>query len=947
MSDTRSLDVDRVRALWRGKNSGPPIRRDHAGDARRVLEALVPAEAARNAVIELLILAILEANKAPRSWSLTLHPRCIRLNVGLVLVLDILPDTVCLVVPTQDASSLGAVTVSEDRFRSVSEPHRLVALPAGRVATSLPALREVLPRAIALAHSSARHSLHRRAWSPGVVEMLEDLTHRELPRPEWEQEPMTTPSATLEFIPSELDALRDLVEEPEFSTSELQQWRSRFLSRFGPDVLADLSGAALLEHMHGRTTQDSLVYWLEFKNDEDFNTRAFGSIAGGSALKFGLFQRAESNAWLTGPARDMRELTVDEAVRMAESQRDELLAAWTLVDALPDDLDDDAWEAMPETIADAAPTWGHLAFFHKTLALWEPGKVCDYHSLAYCRHVFARLGVDLGSTSLWAITAAFIRLGQQLQASSGQPLDLQQVTDVCNRRYGAPHGHWRVGTTENDEDRWPPMLAGDHVGIGWDPLGDLNDLIGGLKSREARDVLRARIRELWPTVSASTAGKAAAQIWRFYDGIQEGDLALAAKGQQVRGVGRVTGDYRYDPDAPHFKHRRSVRWLCTESFKSPSNTGLLTTVYNLSNAHDIQAAAWRQIAARPSEQPALRRARSPREIGPIEEQLDRKGQVLLYGPPGTGKTYNAIRAARALVAHDVFGRPWAELSDAERAQLEHGEPGRRIWMCTFHPAFSYEDFVEGLKPTAVDGQLSFAPRPGVFRRICERARDNKDDRFVLIIDEFNRGDAPRIFGELLTLLELDKRDTVSVTLPTSGEMFTVPRNVRIIATMNTSDRSIAHLDAALRRRFGFLEFLPDPDVIGHLPVRGLSMAALMTGLNERLVQHLGPRARNLQIGHSFFLGCKSVHTLRSAFQYDILPLIQEYCADDPVLLEAILGKALYDRGTQRIRPGLFRTGAEDALLAALRDLGDFDVAADEPDEVELDDAEDVVDNATA
>jgi len=931
-------DPTGVRALWRGKSSGPPVRRNHAGDARRVLEALIADPGARQISADLMIAAIEEASQAPRSWSLTLFPRCIRLNVGLVLLADILPETLCLAIPSDQQALLHASTIAEQPFSSVEQPHCLVAIPAASLQAQLPALRQVLPRAVAMALTSARHSLHRRAWSPGALDLLQQLAGHPLPRPEWETEAAEPAQVELSFLPSEVDALRQLAEQPSHDQDTILSWRASFNHRFGPEVLADLSGAQLLEHMHGRSEQDSLVYWLEFKNDETFNARAFGSIAGGSALKFGFFQRARDQAWVAGSARDMRELTVQEAIDKATSQRDELLAVWNIIDALPDDVDDRAWDAMPEAVADAAPTWGHLAFFHKTLSLWQPDKVSDYQSLPYVQHVMARLGVDLGSPSIWATTVPFVRLGQHLEPRTSAGLDLWRVTDACNRRYGAPHGHWRVGTTEDDADRWPPMRDGDHVGIGWDPLGDLNDLVGGMKSREARTVIRERLIELWPNTSPQSAGRAASQIWKFYAKMQEGDLVYAAKGLQIRGVGRITGEYRYDPDAPHFKHRRSARWLATDAFKAPSRKGLLTTVSDLSSAHDIQAAAWRQVAKAESRgSTAAKHSPRARAVGPIEAQLERKGQVLLYGPPGTGKTYNALRAARAIVAHDVHGKPWAELSDAERARFEHDDAGRRIWVCTFHPAFSYEDFVEGLKPVARQGQLSFEPRPGVFRRLCARARAHKDERFVLIIDEFNRGDAPRIFGELLTLLELDKRDSISVTLPTSGQAFTVPHNVRIIATMNTSDRSIAHLDAALRRRFGFLEYLPDPAIIDGLSVDGLSMAALMQRLNERLVEVLGPRARNLQIGHSFFMGCRSIHTLRSALQYDILPLLQEYCADDPALLEQLLDAELYDRDRQRIRTRLFQTGSEDSLMAAIRGLGDFEVQSEEEDEDEGED----------
>jgi 5-methylcytosine-specific restriction enzyme B len=201
------------------------------------------------------------------------------------------------------------------------------------------------------------------------------------------------------------------------------------------------------------------------------------------------------------------------------------------------------------------------------------------------------------------------------------------------------------------------------------------------------------------------------------------------------------------------------------------------------------------------------------------------------------------------------------------------------------------------------------------------ASTHRVHRVHLIVDEFNRGDAPRIFGELLTLLELDKRERVHVQLPLSGRSFTVPRNVRLLATMNTADRSISLLDAALRRRFGFVEYLPDPKVLGDASVEGVSLAGLLQEVNERLVRTLGNAARNLQVGHAYLMSeakpLASVTALRNAVWYDLLPLLQEYCAEEPDALHALLGEALYDRERQRFRSELLETGRESDFLDAL------------------------------
>lgn len=282
---------------------------------------------------------------------------------------------------------------------------------------------------------------------------------------------------------------------------------------------------------------------------------------------------------------------------------------------------------------------------------------------------------------------------------------------------------------------------------------------------------------------------------------------------------------------------------------------------------------------------------------------------ILYGPPGTGKTH----ATRDL-AYYLCG------ADDDFAYQEG-----QIEFITFHQSYSYEEFVEGIRPvlatSSAGSQQSVQYRlvDGVFKRLAllalseglpdvyhdldadvriaeaKTALDNwqtlkslnfdRDDikQFVLVIDEINRGNISRILGELITLLEPSKRlgcdDQVIVTLPYSGERFAVPPNLHVIGTMNTADRSIALMDIALRRRFQFEEMMPDADVlVAHLT--GTSDAAwaktvtqIMTTINERICLLYD---RDHQIGHSFFMKADSPRALRDIFKYEIIPLLQEY-----------------------------------------------------------------------
>lgn len=186
-----------------------------------------------------------------------------------------------------------------------------------------------------------------------------------------------------------------------------------FSERFPLSRLRRLSGMDLLDDLHGRSTRDSLVYWLEFKNDDDFDARIHGSIRGGSALKFVVYQSAEAGTWHTyseDKATVSKQITAAEAVAIAERQKDELLAAAAVLAALSDDPSDPRYETLQADIEAAAPEFSHLAFFHKTLALWFPARLDDFHSIKYQNHVLISAGIEPRNTGLYSAAGHFVAL---------------------------------------------------------------------------------------------------------------------------------------------------------------------------------------------------------------------------------------------------------------------------------------------------------------------------------------------------------------------------------------------------------------------------------------------------------------------------------------------------------------------------------------------------------
>lgn len=433
---------------------------------------------------------------------------------------------------------------------------------------------------------------------------------------------------------------------------------------------------------------------------------------------------------------------------------------------------------------------------------------------------------------------------------------------------------------------------------------------------------------------------------------------LAADGGTVLGIGRITGSYHFDADSD-FPHRRPVQWLSHDEWKMPEPEGLQTTVHevkkHVSNILEVERRVQSapplalpittpQIAGEPGQRhiPRLKGVR-----GQIQAVLERKSQVILYGPPGTGKTFWAKKAALDLAAYYAFGRAFDDLGESEKREVDGGETtGGLVRLCCFHPAYGYEDFIEGYRPRELHGQLVFHLRDGVFKRLAKDAQQARGRHFFLIVDEINRGDIPRIFGELLTVLETDKRDKETILLPVSGEPFRVPPNIFLIGTMNTADRSISLLDAALRRRFGFVELMPDTTILkGHV-VNSIPLAAWLLALNRRICNHVGRDARNLQIGHSYLLQkerpLKDLAAFKHALRDDILPLLEEYCYSDFLALQNILGKGMLDIENKRIRHELFDEGQEEQLVQALLgpDILTFPDALTTATEAEEESAED-------
>lgn len=430
--------------------------------------------------------------------------------------------------------------------------------------------------------------------------------------------------------------------------------------------------------------------------------------------------------------------------------------------------------------------------------------------------------------------------------------------------------YWIFSPGENAQ-RWEEFQKEGVMALGWDKLGDFG-------SYTDRDAIRAKLQEADATRSFRNDTLA---VWEFQHKMSVGDIVYARRGMsEIVGRGIVESEPRYDSQRSEYRNVRSVNWefsgeweipfrmaqktltnITTKRSKIDQLDAILAVVQDDQYSHTTSVAAY-------AEEDFLREVFfTPHQFNRLQSVLKRKKNVILAGPPGVGKTFVARRAAFGLMG--------------ER------DPSR-IEQVQFHQSYSYEDFMMGFRPNAQGG---FELANGPFYSFCETAREDPDREYFFIIDEINRGNVSKIFGELLMLIEADKREN-ELRLIYSDEFFSVPNNVYLIGTMNTADRSLAVMDYALRRRFGFFSIPPafDSDGFLHWKSEQESQALdelvnVLRGLNTAISEdpRLGP---GFMIGHSYVLhGASGEDTeadwLYSVVEDDLIPLVEEYWFDDP------------------------------------------------------------------
>jgi 5-methylcytosine-specific restriction protein B len=422
--------------------------------------------------------------------------------------------------------------------------------------------------------------------------------------------------------------------------------------------------------------------------------------------------------------------------------------------------------------------------------------------------------------------------------------------------------------------KWDEFYEKGIMAIGWEKLGDL-------KQYDSKGSMKAKMKELYGEVYSYI--NAAHATWQFANEVKPGDIIYVKKGtQKLVGRGIVEGEYTFDTNRSEYNHVRKVNWSHKGEWEHPGKAVIkvLTDISSYTEYLEKLEAIF------PSSDIGVVIKKKEIEyedytdadfLGEVFMDADRydtlvnllknKKNIILQGAPGVGKTYAAKR-----LAYSIMGK-----KDASR-----------VMMVQFHQSYSYEDFIMGYRP-AKDG---FELTPGPFYQFCKLAQDDDERDYFFIIDEINRGNLSKIFGELLMLIEKEKHGE-KLRLLYSNELFSVPKNLHIIGMMNTADRSLAMIDYALRRRFAFFELEPAFDSVGFKtlieeadnPKINLLVDQIVA-LNEFISkdESLG---KGFRIGHSYLCVNSNITDdyLESIIKYELLPLLGEYWFDENSKIE--------------------------------------------------------------
>lgn len=433
--------------------------------------------------------------------------------------------------------------------------------------------------------------------------------------------------------------------------------------------------------------------------------------------------------------------------------------------------------------------------------------------------------------------------------------------------------HYWIYSPGDGASKWDDFYKRGVMGLGWSEIGDFSQY-------SSKDEMKAAMKEkIDPTRPYKNAAHA---TWQFLQEMKQGDIVFAKKGMHsVIGRGVVTSEYIYDTEDSEYPNIRKVNWTNTGDWEHPGQA-VMKTLTDITSYTDYVAKLNSLIDVNDDEDDVEPEETVFPEYTPekfleevymdgdsydtLVELIRMKRNVILQGAPGVGKTFAAKR-----LAYSMMGC----------------KDQNRVMMVQFHQSYTYEDFIEGFRPSSTSN--NFEIKKGAFVNFCQKAAEDPENEYFFIIDEINRGNLSKIFGELFMLIENDKRGN-ALQLLYSGDKFSVPPKLYIIGMMNTADRSLAMLDYALRRRFAFFEMKPGFESEGF---RDYKMAFANSKFDSLIdcVEKLNAviaaddsLGDGFCIGHSYFCNLSAItdKALSNIVEYEMVPLLKEYWYDEPI-----------------------------------------------------------------
>ncbi len=633
---------------------------------------------------------------------------------------------------------------------------------------------------------------------------------------------------------------------------EKRQLYNSFLERFPIEKLEEMS----LEQYTNLNRDDSFCYWLESITSE------LGSIWGGSAYKFGIFKHTKEAGKDNGKYEHDEEYSW--SARLGKTASEAYDAVRNCIVEIARYARKYNWEKI-ESI-EQKTMWPIVVW--KIAYLYSNEQLPPFFNKKdWLIPIAKHLGMANASSSTRAKMYSFII--EKRGDKDIWPFYKELRNIVREQQQNEEQHVWLYAPGEGAK-LWDDCLENNRMRLGWDEIEDINKF-------SSKEEIANRLQNIHARLGSSFMNDSLA-LWEFANVMQDGDIVYAKKGtNKIIGRGVVQGDYVFDDTLSTFRHVRRINW--THQGEWDYENLVQKTLTDISKYPDF-VKTLAELVVNEQENPVLStdtmQTYSDKEfldevfmhgndLKRLKSLLRMKKNIILQGAPGVGKTFTAERLAFTLMG----------VKDENR-----------IEKIQFHQNYSYEDFVMGYKP---NGSGGFDLRSGTFYKFCKKAQNSPDKDFFFIIDEINRGNLSKIFGELLMLIENSYRgDKHAIKLAYQDEMFAVPENLYIIGMMNTADRSLAMIDYALRRRFCFFDMKPGFTTDGFKAYQNKLASEAMNkivggiiALNE-IIKNDDSLGEGFCIGHSYFCN-QTTDTegwLENIIEHDIEPMLREYWFDD-------------------------------------------------------------------